>query len=179
MSNFYAGIGSRETPPDILRRMTQIGLNLARQGWTLRSGGADGADSAFEAGAMEARREWRAQPMPEIYLPWCGFNNHDSVLFGRALSRECEHIAARNHPRWAWLSDAERKLHSRNTAQVLGANCDSPSAFVLCWTKGGQGGTAQAIRVATHYGVPVYDMGVYSLGYIARQVFIRYGVSLL
>lgn len=178
MSRFYAGIGSRETPSMILLHMQQIALNLARQGYTLRSGGAQGADTAFETGALQARNEWDAQPVPEIYLPWCGFNNHDSVLFGRALSSECTRIAAKHHPQWPQLNDAARKLHSRNTAQVLGANCDSPSDFVLCWTKGGQGGTAQAVRVARAHNIPVYDMSVYSIEYIARQIFVSYGAAL-
>lgn len=178
MSRFYAGIGSRETPKEILDCMRAIGLNLGRQGWTLRSGGADGADAAFEAGAMEAHSEWGSQPMPEIYLPWCGFNNHDSVLFGRAMSSECTRIAAIHHPQWPSLNDAARKLHSRNTAQVLGANCDSPSAFVLCWTKRGQGGTSQAVRVAKAHNIPVYDFGVFSLEYIAKRLFAQHGVVL-
>lgn len=51
MSKIYTGIGSRETPPDILELMTKIARFMFKQGFTLRSGGADGADSAFEAGA--------------------------------------------------------------------------------------------------------------------------------
>ena len=39
---FYSGIGSRETPQDIMELMTSIAAQLARQHWTLRSGGADG-----------------------------------------------------------------------------------------------------------------------------------------
>ena len=39
----YAGIGSRETPEAILRLMYRIGATLARNGFTLRSGGAQEA----------------------------------------------------------------------------------------------------------------------------------------
>jgi hypothetical protein len=47
----YAGIGSRETPQATLDLMNLIGFTLAQKGHSLRSGGAKGADSAFEAGA--------------------------------------------------------------------------------------------------------------------------------
>lgn len=48
----YAGIGSRQTPDDILELMHRIGSTLAINGFTLRSGGAVGADTAFEQGAV-------------------------------------------------------------------------------------------------------------------------------
>jgi predicted Rossmann fold nucleotide-binding protein DprA/Smf involved in DNA uptake len=41
---FYAGIGSRETPPDILEWMTSLAANLETMNYVLRSGGAQGAD---------------------------------------------------------------------------------------------------------------------------------------
>jgi predicted Rossmann fold nucleotide-binding protein DprA/Smf involved in DNA uptake len=45
----YAGIGSRQTPPDVLRRMTRYAQRLQELGWVLRSGGAAGADTTFQA----------------------------------------------------------------------------------------------------------------------------------
>ena len=47
----YAGIGSRETPPRVFKQMTDIARTLAGRGWRLRLGGAEGADTAFSAGA--------------------------------------------------------------------------------------------------------------------------------
>jgi len=41
---YYAGIGSRTTPVEIQHLMYQIAKSLARQGYTLRSGAASGAD---------------------------------------------------------------------------------------------------------------------------------------
>ncbi len=46
----YAGIGSRETPPHVIRLMGRIAERLACEGWTLRSGNAPGADQAFGLG---------------------------------------------------------------------------------------------------------------------------------
>ena len=69
MSNiYYTGIGSRETPEEILGWMQDIGWLLGKRGYTLRSGGADGADSAFEKGCDQANGE------KDIYIPWKNFN---------------------------------------------------------------------------------------------------------
>ena len=51
----YAGIGSRSTPEPVLEHMHQVAHAMAEAGWTLRSGAAQGADSAFETGARSAR----------------------------------------------------------------------------------------------------------------------------
>lgn len=64
----YAGIGSRETPPDICAVMTQVAHILSAMGWRLNSGGAD---SAFEAGAS----------LKDIFLPYKGFNKNRSLLW--------------------------------------------------------------------------------------------------
>jgi predicted Rossmann fold nucleotide-binding protein DprA/Smf involved in DNA uptake len=47
MGMIYAGIGSRETPKEVLKSMTNYAKELSATGWVLRSGGADGADTAF------------------------------------------------------------------------------------------------------------------------------------
>ena len=71
MKKVYAGIGSRETPGGTLKRMGVISGALHTLGFKLRSGAADGADSAFEKFAGNNK---------EIYLPWKGFNKHPSEL---------------------------------------------------------------------------------------------------
>ena len=47
----YAGIGSRKTPDDVLAFMQRIAQWLAKRNYILRSGAAQGADTAFENGA--------------------------------------------------------------------------------------------------------------------------------
>lgn len=44
----YAGVGSRETPMEVLELMTEASVWLGAKGYTLQSGGAIGADMAFE-----------------------------------------------------------------------------------------------------------------------------------
>ena len=60
----FAGIGSRSTPDHVLQAMRKVAHRLAEMGYTLLSGGAAGADSAFEEGCFGRK---------EIYLPWTGF----------------------------------------------------------------------------------------------------------
>lgn len=144
---YYTGIGSRETPDDILDLMESAARALRhRAGYTLRSGGADGADSAFERGAGS---------QSEIYLPWKGFNGSNSPLYH--ISTEAMELAASLHPAWSRCSQGARKLHARNCYQVLGSDLNAPSRFVLCWHNG-SGGTLQACRLAEACGVPIRNL---------------------
>jgi hypothetical protein len=148
---YYSGIGSRETPEDILNIMSKIAIFLSKQNFLLRSGGADGADSAFESGCDKVRGK------KEIYLPWKNFNKNpskDYYVSAAALS-----LAEKYHPTWASLSHGARLLHGRNCYQVLGLELNTPSSFIICWHKG-FGGTMQAVRLAKSYRVPVYNLFV-------------------
>jgi len=147
---YYAGIGSRETPPSTLATMTKIARKLALRGYTLRSGAAPGADSAFEAGAGDAK---------EIYLPWPRFNGNTSRLcYPSAAALE---MAAKFHPAWDRCSQGAQKLHARNCHQILGDDLMTPVRFVVCWTRAGAGGggTGQALRIAKAEEIPIFDLG--------------------
>lgn len=147
----YAGIGSRQTPESVLVQMRDAARHLASAGWVLRSGGAEGADTAFEHGCDSVCGE------KEIFLPWRGFNGNRSRLC--TAPPEAFHLAARTHPAWDRCSLGARKLHARNVLQVLGMDLSSPVEMVLCWTKGGGdvGGTATAIRLAREHGAKVFN----------------------
>lgn len=160
MTLYYTGVGSRETPPEMLETMRKLGAWLAKRGYVLRSGGADGADAAFEAGALDALGP------RDIYLPWPGFNGHRSPLC--RPSEDAFEMAATVHPAWDRLTRGPRALHARNCHQVLGDDLETPSKFVLCWTGDGcvgeasrtraTGGTATAIVVADRHEVPVVNL---------------------
>lgn len=66
----YAGIGSRETPASVLDLMSRIARKLGARGWTLRTGGAEGADLAFYAGAYDSA----PKGLVELCLPWYKYN---------------------------------------------------------------------------------------------------------
>lgn len=156
MNIYYAGIGSRETPEDVLKIFRDIGeLMDTKYDFILRSGHADGADMAFEQGCD------RVYGGKEIYLPWVGFNGSNSSLVVKNI--EAFDIAQKYHPYWHNLKEGARKLQARNSHQVLGLDLETPSSFILCWTKNGKGsgGTGQAIRIAKAYSIPVFDAGGY------------------
>lgn len=155
----YAGIGSRETPDAILEVMKSIGYNLAQKGWGLRSGHAPGADTAFEQGCIAA------DGLKEIYLPWAGFEGAPKMHPAYSvppMSPYQMQLAAQFHPAWDKCKDGARKLHARNLNQILGRNVEQPlmTSMVVCWTPGAKatGGTGQAIRMANHFKIPVFDL---------------------
>jgi len=155
----YAGIGSRETPQEVLDKMTEVAKYLEELGYTLRSGGAIGADKAFEKGVTSKK---------EVFL--------GSVKTGEREKK----IAREIHPNPQALDNAKAKttgksisdfmwnLMGRNTNQIFGANLDTPVDFVLAWTQDGltdyrkrslqSGGTGQAIDMASRKGIPVINM---------------------
>lgn len=153
------GIGSRETPPEILRAMEYVGQYVARSGGWVRSGHADGADWAFEKGA---------ESKTIAYIPWKGFNatkpflGTSKVITDRESPRLSE-LVGRYHPAPSNLSEGGYKLMLRNGAQVLGVNSDQPSDVIVAYTEEtgkGQfkGGTGQALRIAYNYRIPIINM---------------------
>jgi len=137
MKKFYAGVGSRETPRDILNIMTIISYSL-RHEYTLRSGGAIGADTAFQSGA--------------------GFNR--VIYKAHHATADAIELASTYHPNWKACKGIAKKLHGRNMQIVLGEGLAEPVEFVLCWTPGAKlvGGTAMAIRVAEDKDIPVFNL---------------------
>lgn len=144
----YTGIGSRETPQDVLNIFIKMGKWFGLNNHTLRSGGANGADSAFERGCDLSNGQ------KEIYLPWKNFNGNDSeLILSNPLAYE---IAEKYHPYWYNLSDGAKKLQARNSHQVLGLDLNTPCDLVICYTSS-KGGTTQALRIAKDYGVKIFN----------------------
>lgn len=166
-SLIYAGIGSRETPQDVLEVMYNIAVDLAPN-WILRSGHAAGADMAFEQGCIAGNGA------KEIYLPWHGFNgapnNHPQYIRPKA-TQELADFSAQFHPAWDKCSDPVKLMHMRNAYQILGADGESPVDLVICWTKDGKrgGGTGQALRIAEYYNIPIFDLAIADDHFIQRM----------
>jgi hypothetical protein len=160
----YAGIGSRKTPVDVLAEFRALGARMEAAGWVLRSGGAAGADNAFEDGV-------RSQANAEIFLPWPSYGlrraPRRSFIMAADMLAATSSIMFEVHPLWLKLDRATRKLHQRNVLQILGADLPTPSKAVLCWTPDGAeldrevcretGGTGTAIRLAARCGIPVFN----------------------
>ena len=120
--------------------MTTLAAGLEAAGWRLHSGGADGADTAFENGTTTRRRT--------IYLPWKGYNGHagpDAVTLSPQQQAEVQPKVAKYHGAWGRCSRGARALHGRNFAIIHGLTdqgADRTVDAVICWTPDGrtQGG---------------------------------------
>ena len=147
LSKTYAGIGSRETPPEILSVMTDIAVWLEKQQYKLQTGISfygreEGADLAFS----------REITNVEKFDP-------ESIVEN---SREWE-IVRELHPAFSRLKPGGIKLQARNARQILGANLDRPVDFVLFWAKERHGsnrpngGTGQAVELARILNIPTVN----------------------
>jgi len=166
----YTGIGSRKTPKDILAIMVCFGATMAREGILLRSGGANGADAAFEAGCDAENGQ------KQIFLPWRGFNGSTSKFY--TAMEEAYEIASRIHPAWDRCQQAAKKLHARNCHQILGPHLNEPSGVVVCWTPDGNivGGTTTAVMLAEEHGIKVLNMAIQKDLVVIKEIIERYAV---
>jgi hypothetical protein len=166
-AQLYAGVGSRETPRQVLDSIEVVAARLAQGGWTLRTGMSPGADQAFYRGAVAGHGR------VELYLPRPAFETHARSpregpnVFVLSEPTDAAHsLAARFHPSWTALSTDARHLRARDVHQVLGRDLLAPVALVLCWTRDGSvdgtgpcvGGTGQALRIAHHHGIAVLNL---------------------
>jgi hypothetical protein len=120
--------------------MTEIASRLEQLGYTLRSGGAQGADLAFEAGVKEPKNK--------------------NIYYARHATTKSLEIAKRIHPAWDKCKPYWQKLHARNCFMILGLDLKTPSQFVICWTPNGAdvGGTRTGIVLARENKIPVYNL---------------------
>ena len=154
---YYAGIGSRETPTGTRGFIHEFVDEFNRQGYTLRSGGADGADTFFEEKAS----------LKDIYLPWKGFNGRPQTRerslgasYIQGPTKAAIDLAARTIHGFERRSQGAQKLLARNMHQVLGEDLSTPVEMVICWTPEGKivGGTAHAIRLAKKHEIPIFNL---------------------
>lgn len=134
----YAGIGARATPESVLKVMTLLAKHYAMAGTLLRSGGAAGADRAYELGAGDLKEIYTVNDVTEAALATVDIY----------------------HPNPSALKPYVRKLHARNALIILGPNLDDPVDYVSCWTPNGAivGGTGQALRIAEDFKIPIYNL---------------------
>jgi len=139
----YAGVGSRETPEEVLGVMASTAEILAGVGMILRSGGAAGADSAFASGVA-------VPELAEIFRP-------------EDATEQSVREAEKYHPAWHRCNYFARRAHGRNCMIVLGRDLNSPVRVVVCWTKHGRavGGTGQVLRLAARRGIPIINLAAW------------------
>ena len=160
MSKLYAGIGSRSTPETVLKLMMLISAKLETLGYVLRSGGAPGADTAFELGVRDPKNK-------EIYLPTKNWRGNPSPYYD--VSDSAIALAARYHPNFKALTPFTILLMGRTVYQVLGRDLKTPVSFVVCYTPDGcdmvtvhrspkTGGTGQALSIAHDHHIPIFNL---------------------
>jgi hypothetical protein len=173
---YYTGIGSRKTPLNILIMMAKISNILEKKGYTLRSGSAVGADSAFELGLESPHTSG------DIYIPYLGFDkkmgkNNNKIkyivpFFNKDLYFEANTMIMKDdlHKKWQYMKqDYVWKLHNRNVFQILGNDLKTPAKFVICYTSdgaidydstdtGSTGGTGTAINLASKKNISVFNL---------------------
>jgi hypothetical protein len=164
----YAGIGSRETPTDVLKLMTEASKYLDSIGYTLQTGftfkdketGLDeeGADKAFSDGSKN-----------KILFGPSGIrrtvNGNTSLeTYDNNVSKISEAVVKEIHPAPDRLTPGGLKLMARNTNQIFGKNLDSTVDFVLFYAEETdnplrpKGGTGQAVEMARRKGIPTINM---------------------
>lgn len=162
-SMHYAGIGSRRTPDSILELISKISSRLDLLGYTLRSGGAVGADLGFET-CSTSKIVFYADHAEVSGKRPC------RIEYAPADIEFMEGFVRKHHPVPMALKSLPRKWMRRNTLQVMAHNLSGLELprvdFVLCWTPDGSldgasrsaGGTGQALRIARHHGIPVFNL---------------------
>lgn len=169
----YAGIGSRKTPESMRPVINEIARRLDALGATLRSGGAEGADTFFQEGASSERME--------IFIPESrGKRAHfDGAIYFDELPTDVQDrakmMAKRFHPNKR-LQHFVLQLHARNSCQIFGRHMEESDAvdFVVCWNPGGlkSGGTSQAMRIAHSYNIPIFNLAE-EFGLAKFNIFMR------
>ena len=170
-NDIVTGIGSRKTNRAIDYVINRLAMYLAGLGFTIRSGGAEGSDDAFEINHSR-----------EIYLPWDGFNNKykakgdyilpDDLYSGKAqLSQKAANLARVHFKGFDYVSDGVKSFMKRNMHQVLGKDLETPTGAIFCYTKDGcdsmytrtskTGGTGAAISLASELDIPIVNIGIY------------------
>lgn len=153
----YAGIGSRQTPKQIIDMIKIIAILLAHDGHVCATGAEPGADQAFAEGTL------LAEGPVQLHIPWHSYEQAwRSKIKGniRTFILEDTDLEAYNsvsmfHPAFNKLSPSVKALHARKYNIIKNAS------FVVCWTEKGQpiGSTGQAIRIATYLHLPIYNLG--------------------
>ena len=156
---YYAGIGSRETPEACLRMMTKIGRACVKKGLILRSGGARGADKAFEKGCTienGSKQIWNPRSEEIDFHGWA-VDKAREVCWEYPLDR---------------MKPFTKSLIVRNMYQIFGDDPNElkPVKFVVFYCNGDplmqgkiSGGTRYAVRAAHLQNIPIFNLRVHQV----------------
>ena len=162
---YYTGIGSRSTPLDTRRLMTEISMYFQINGYTLRTGSNSVADKAFELGAGTLK---------EIYVPWNGWEerrgistvNDSSLTLARRIwiHRQKFGISILDDPSydstWEKLHEGTKILLAKTMCMIAGKDLNTQSNALICWTPSCKliGISAHPITLALISRIPVFNL---------------------
>ena len=164
----YAGIGSRQTPQEVLDKMTEVAKYLDGLGYTLQTGftfknketnlDEEGADKAFSDGSKNKI----------LFGPYGIRKTVKGIVsadkYNEAVTEKSSAIVKEIHPAPDRLTPGAIKLMARNTNQIFGKELNSTVDFVLFYAEETsnplrpKGGTGQAVEMARRKGIPTINM---------------------
>lgn len=169
-------MGSRETPEDFLVLQHHVGKVFCDLGWHGFSGLAPGPDQTYWGGAKQSHR-YGEVGFTNI-IPWNGFKGsatsleqfwHDPAEGIYALNflphrKRAFYLGIGARGTGAGLGRGGFAMHTRNAMQILDLDLRTPCRLVHCYAKpvgiSGhvKGGTATAVALAIHFGIPVINL---------------------
>lgn len=140
----------------MIAQIKRLAKELEDLGYTVRSGGFDGPEEAFE----------KATTKNEIHLPWKGFNEKESKF--TFTSKRAHAIAKRWHPTYDGLKPAIQTFYAKNVRIAMGKDLVSPAMFAIVWSEDGiedakdktarSGNAGHLICVACDLRIPIFNL---------------------
>jgi len=171
----YAGIGSRETPANVLSQMTELAKELERR-YTLNTGKTFPATESYDKKVYDERKK-ESEKLSKLHGNQVGLDEEGADrafsagtskknLFGvtGVIGNREMKVMEEIHPNPSALKSGGKKLMARNTNQIFGENLDTPVDFVLFYAEETsnplrpKGGTGQAVEMARRKGIPTINM---------------------
>lgn len=165
--DYITVIGATDISPLEEDRIFNITDCLIKEGYSLRSGKAPGADQAAQRAAEKFSLSSDQIRDHQIFLPWKHFEKNAPEItstwdiwdFTPEEIAAASEIAAKVHPVWENLNQAQRKFHVRNIFQPLGLDLKTPSkGLIACapYNKDNEptGGTRTAWKVGEMFDIP-------------------------
>lgn len=155
----YVGVGPMTAGEDMCAQAKIFGQAMAEMGWTLRSGGAEGLDEAFERGALEGNGK------TEIFIPSADFRKRfkssDKVIHTLDKHIEAMREVAPLHENWSQLGTTVQMFLTRIPFCLFGEKLDKPAHFVVGWSKHyPHTGAGIVLKMAEMAGIPAFNLAM-------------------
>ncbi len=155
---YYTGIGSKGIPYEALISMTRVAEDLAKMGYTLRTGRSDcPAERAFRMGV-----ENHCKRFPSKNELKTDYYSYDDII-PYAIN-----IAKMYIGDWGTLSPRLKNYYAISVMLVFGQDLINPSKFLICWTGNGAESAAHVnrrtgpaglcIKIARNCEIPVINL---------------------